>query len=179
MKTCNYCGLQNLDEAIQCVTCHTALVTPPRPSVPEARVGPAMSAQECHFWEHLTLRQLAILIIRVQALWLLLSAVVETTYLPTYFSRLHADGSDLFQEPKRNLMQAIFRIVLPVAAAVAVIQYTERLLSWLAKDWIHRPRHRSQPLVLPAPRPNRTTRMMAVMVQSNVELTRIENTNRI
>jgi hypothetical protein len=35
MKKCNYCGLENPDEATQCAICHTSLVTPTPSEAPQ------------------------------------------------------------------------------------------------------------------------------------------------
>ncbi len=96
------------------------------------------SPQEIRFWERMTFRQFAVLMIRLQALWLLFNAAIDLTYLPRYLSRW-LEGSSysvVSIELKRELALAIFRIVLHVVAALLVIQHAERLLSWLVKDWV-------------------------------------------
>src|SRR5579859_629085 len=97
-----------------------------------------MSQEERRFWEKMTFRQFAILLIRLQAVWLLFNAVLDLTYLPSYFTRLHdvAAYSASYQELRRNLFFALLRVILNVAAAVAVIQFADRMLGWLVKDWI-------------------------------------------
>ncbi len=86
----------------------------------------------------MTFRQFGILIIRLQALWLLFAAAVDLTYLPRYVTRWFEGSSyaTVSGDLKRDLALAVFRIVLHVAAAFLVIQYAERLLSWLVKDWV-------------------------------------------
>src|SRR5689334_14396842 len=86
MKTCPNCGLANDDAAAECETCHAAL--PSREDdVVEASPGYVMSPQETRFWERMTLRQLAVLIARLQALWLLFYAALDVIYLARYLSR--------------------------------------------------------------------------------------------
>ena len=133
MKKCDYCGLENLDAAEQCVTCHTSFATPS-----EERGDQQVSPEEARFWAHMTFRQFGLLMIRVQSLWLFFNAVVELTYLPTYLSR-RLEGSFYSMVPtdlKRDLGLAVLRIGLNVAAGLAAIQYSERLLSWLVRDWV-------------------------------------------
>ena len=138
MRKCPYCGLENGDEAVECLTCHTALMPPPASSPPEPKAEYRISAGERRLWERMTFREFALLFLRIQALWLLFNAVVDVTYLPRYVSRwaqaLSHTASSV--ELGRELFWLIFRIVLHVAAALALIQYGERLLSWLVKDWV-------------------------------------------
>jgi hypothetical protein len=89
----------------------------------------------------MTFRQFSVLFVRLQALWLLFYAVVELTYLPTYWSQFYGNPSysELNPELRRNLAMAILRILLQVAAAVALVQYADRVVSWFVRDWI--PKH--------------------------------------
>lgn len=138
MKECLNCGLQNDDAASLCATCHTALPAPSECSPIDAGEKHTVSAQELRFWERMTFRQFAVLMIRLQAVWLLFSAAVDLTYLPRYLSRW-LEGSSypaVSIELRRELALAVFRIVLHVGAALALIQYAERVLSWLVKDWV-------------------------------------------
>jgi hypothetical protein len=104
----------------------------------KAQAEHVISAEERRLWERMTFRQFALLIIRLQAVWLLFNAVLYATYLPRYFIR----GRETFffntftPDVKFDLFFAILRILLHVAAAVAIIAYAERLLSWLVKDWV-------------------------------------------
>jgi hypothetical protein len=131
MKKCNYCGLENSDEATQCVTCHTDLAVPTS-GAPQPQTRSVTSLDEQHFWERMTFRQFAALFLRLQAIWLLWYAVLDLTYIPSYIGRTYAGG--LYFSP--GAFRWILRIVLHVAAAVAVIQYADRILSWLVRDWI-------------------------------------------
>ena len=60
----------------------------------------------------------------------------DATYLPSYFIRLHevSRGTPYYAELKRNLFFAILRVILHVAAAVAVVQHAERVMSWLVSE---------------------------------------------
>jgi hypothetical protein len=136
MKTCPYCGLENPDEAVQCGTCHTPLAPPPI-SPPKVRSEYVMPPEERRFWERMTFRQFALLFVRLQAVWLFFDAVIHLTYLPPYLTRLHhtLGYPSAHSEAKRDLFFAILPVVLDIAAAAAIIQNAERLLSWLTKDW--------------------------------------------
>ena len=138
MKKCTYCGLENPDEAVECVTCHTPVGTPTQATQPEARSKHVISPEEQRFWERMTFRQFAILIVRLQAVWLLFYAAIDATYLPSYFARARGtlSYSSLYTQISPTQFFAILRIILHVALAVALIQYAERVLSWLVKDLI-------------------------------------------
>jgi hypothetical protein len=74
----------------------------------------------------------------LQALWFLFWAVETATYLPGYFSRLHqiSSGSSLYSEQRLSLFFAVLRVILYGAAALALIQYAERVVGWLVRDLI-------------------------------------------
>ena len=61
-------------------TCHLGFASPSAQKAP-GNWQYVISTEEQRFWERMTFRQFAILIIRVQAVWLLFDAVVEGTYL--------------------------------------------------------------------------------------------------
>jgi hypothetical protein len=141
MKKCTYCGLENPDEAEMCGTCHTEFVAATQAMQPEPDSEYVISADEQRFWERMTFRQFAIVIVRLQAVWLLFYAVIDATYLPSYFARARGAYSPLYTTVFMNspLFFAILRILLHVALAIALIQYAERVLSWLVKDSIPKP----------------------------------------
>jgi hypothetical protein len=147
MKTCGYCGTENPDEATRCATCLTELVAPASAAVPPPETKPVTPLEEQRFWERMTFRQFAALFLRLQALWLLWYAVLDLTYLPQYFGRSYVGGIYLLP----GAFRFIVRLLAHVAAAVAVIQYADRILSWLVRDWI-----RNQPPEL-APEPTAVT----------------------
>ena len=63
--------------------------------------------------------------------------MVDLTYLPRYVpwrSAMFAYGSGLSSAAKLDLFLLILRIIMNVAAAVALVQHAEKLLSWLVKD---------------------------------------------
>jgi len=137
MKKCTYCGFENPNDAGQCESCHTALVAQSPPTLPKPNAEDLMSDEERRFWERMTFRQFAILMVRLQAVWFLFYAVLDVTYLPRYFPRPRGSSSyysSLYAQMSLDQFLAIFRIILNAAAAVALIQYAERVLSWLVKD---------------------------------------------
>src|SRR5262249_20284153 len=79
MKKCPYCGLENSDAAIECATC--------RASLQSEEPTETMNPQEMRFWQRMTRRQLALLIVRLQAVWLFFYAFVDLTYLPRYLAK--------------------------------------------------------------------------------------------
>lgn len=155
MKKCNYCGLENSDAATQCVTCQTDLTEPAAiPSRPQPR--PVTPLEEQRFWERMTFRQFAALFLRLQAIWLLFYAALDLTYFPGYIGRSF-EGGFYITGVRLNFFLMVLRIILHVAAAVAIIQYADRLLSWLVRDWI-----RNQPPI------NTTQKPAAAPSVSNV-----------
>ena len=84
----------------------------------------------------MTFRQFAILIVRLQAVWLLFYAVVDVTYLPRYLNLSSSVSSyaALSRAGRLDLLLLILRFLLHVAVAVALIQHAEKVLSWLVKD---------------------------------------------
>ena len=137
MKKCTYCGLENPDESVECLTCHTSL-TRPQATKAEPKGNAGISPEEQLFWEKMTFKDFAILMVRLQAVWLLINAVMYATYLPSYFTRARGTLSyePLYSQISPGLFFAILRIILNVALALALIQYAERLLRWLVKDSI-------------------------------------------
>jgi hypothetical protein len=130
MKKCSYCGLENSDEATHCVTCQTDLNPPPKSTALPAR--PVTPLDEQRFWERMTFRQFAALFLRLQALWLLWYAALDLIYIPEYVGHSYTGGIYL----TAGAYRWILRLILHVAAAIAVIQYAEKIISWLVRDWI-------------------------------------------
>jgi hypothetical protein len=139
MKKCPYCGLENTDDSMQCVTCHTPLVSAP-PELTGAWVEYAISVQEHRYWERMTFRQFGALMLRAQAIWLLFYAVVELPALVRYVL-LWMESSRYGAAPglNRELALVILRIAMYLAAAVLIFQHAERVLSWLVRDWVAKP----------------------------------------
>jgi hypothetical protein len=146
MKKCSYCGLENPDEATKCITCHTNLAAPTS-DVPLPQSRSVTSLDEQRFWARMTFRQFAALFMRLQAVWLLWYAALDSIYLVGYIGPSYTGHVSLSPAGFR----LILRMVLHIAAAVAVIRYADRILSWLVRDWI-----RNQPFN-GAPQPTTTT----------------------
>ena len=82
MKKRANCGFECHDEMLSCPSCSSdAFVT----SSPEA-LGHIISPEEQRFWERMTFRQFAVFLIRLQALWLLFSALIDAIYLAEYLA---------------------------------------------------------------------------------------------
>ena len=140
MKHCTYCGKEYSDEVEVC----------PIDGNPVRRVGEAqtpvpvvqglkiISPQEQRFWERMTFKQFAIVIVRLQAVWLFVDAAAAATSIPRYFIRSGtiAVSSDLSPAMKLELFMLIVRMVLYVAVAMTLIQRSEKILSWLVKDFV-------------------------------------------
>jgi hypothetical protein len=137
MIKCTNCGSENPNDAAQCGACHTALIAQSPPTRPEPSSDHLLSLEERRFWERMTFRQFAILMIRLQAVWLMFYALIDVTYLPRYFPRPRGASSyysHLYAQMNLDQFLAIFRIILHVAAAIALIQFAERVLAWLVKE---------------------------------------------
>jgi hypothetical protein len=135
MKKCSHCGLENPDEATQCAGCHTVLSVPASPDPSPSHSAPVTSLQVRRFWERMTFRQFVVLFMRLQAVWLLWYAAIDLTYLPDF---LRAGFAGVYIDPvvKLDFFLLLLRIILHVAAAVAVIRYADGLVNWLVRDWI-------------------------------------------
>jgi hypothetical protein len=135
MRKCPYCGLENSDDAVHCITCHTELV--PAANTPTSKVMPP---EEQRFWARLTLRDAVILVIKLQALWVLFPVLIELTYLRGYFSEIFpARRFDLLPPDMRESFNfALLRIGLRLVVGLGVFVYADRLLSWLARGLINR-----------------------------------------
>jgi hypothetical protein len=139
MKKCGHCGFENPDEATQCVTCHTDL-TASVSDAPQQQTWPVTPLDERRFWERMTFRQFAALFLRLQALWLFWYAALDLTYVPAYLGRSYEGGIYLSPGSRLVFFMLVIRIIMHVAAGMAVLQFTDPLLNWLVKDLI-----RSQP----------------------------------
>jgi len=86
MKHCTYCGKEYPDELEKCPIDGNHLQR--TGEVPEtggsAEARDIMSPEEKSFWERMTLKEVAILLIRFQAVWFLFNAAIDATYLPRY-----------------------------------------------------------------------------------------------
>lgn len=142
MKHCNYCGKEYSDELETCPTDGYRLQGVGEAQNPESRkrnVGKGMiSSEEQSFWERMTYRQFGVFFIRMQAVWFIFYAILDLTYLPSYFPSLHEIFSSDSLHPILDLrsFMAILRILLNIAGALACIQFADRIVSWLVKDMI-------------------------------------------
>jgi hypothetical protein len=138
MRKCPHCGLENADDAAQCVTCHTELVDPSSDVQEDLPIKAEMSPEEQRFWEKMTFRQFAILTVRLQALWLFFNAFLNMTYLPRFAAVSNSVSAYATLSPtgRLDLLMVIVRIILNIAAGLAIIQNTEKVLHWLVKDCI-------------------------------------------
>jgi hypothetical protein len=138
MKRCDFCDAENPDHAVLCVKCNTMLETPRPMWRPRARKAPDMSSAEKRFWERMTFRQFGILMIRIQAVWLLFYGFIYFVYFVWDLRRIF--GSDYNPvtgtSTKIQLFFEFLRIILYIAAAVLLIQRAEQILNWLVRDLI-------------------------------------------
>jgi hypothetical protein len=146
MKKCPDCGLENPENASQCNTCHTSLLPPADLEKSEPPIDEKL------LWGRMTFKQFAIFFIRLQALWLIFYTVDVATYLPNYAFRLseYSPGTNGFMDAKMTLFFGLLRIILHGAAALALILYGEKLLSFLVKAGFATTRS-SETSGLPAP----------------------------
>lgn len=133
MKTCANCGFECHDDILSCPSCSSnTFVT----TSPEA-LGHIISPEEQRFWKRMTFRQFAVFLIRLQALWLLVTAIIDATYLLEYL------GPPLAHFTRYTFYLAV-RIVVRLALAVICIRYADRIVSWFVKDLIPKPRNEEQ-----------------------------------
>jgi hypothetical protein len=135
MRKCPDCGFEFSDDVTQCVTCHTALVPPASSAQSEPVVGPQSFSEDRLLVERTIFGKFTILIVRLQAVWLLIDALIEITYIPPYLERLNEVFAN-YQHLRTNFLMLILRIVLYMAAALGVLQYADRLVIWLLNDLI-------------------------------------------
>jgi len=87
-----------------------------------------ISPEEQRFWERMTFRQFAVFLIRLQALWMISTAIIDATYLleylapPAHFTRY--------------TFYIVVRFVVHLALAILCIRYADRIVSWFVKDII-------------------------------------------
>jgi hypothetical protein len=143
MKHCTYCGKEYLNDLEVCPIDGNPLraageVQVPRPLSDGVQQPYVISPAEQRFWERMTFREFAILIVRLQALWVLFPVAVELTYLPGYLSTIFpARSFDVLpSDMKQTFYLALLRIALRVAVGLAAFFYAECLLSWLAKGLV-------------------------------------------
>ena len=122
MKKCANCGFESPDEAMSCPSCSTdAFVS----TSPEA-LGHIISPEEQQFWERMTFRHFAIFLIRLQSLWLFLSALVDASYVAEYLM------PGIRFTPHAKML--VVRTALYIAAGILCLRYADRIISWMVKD---------------------------------------------
>jgi hypothetical protein len=134
MKTCLNCDQENQDDATSCQSCGTTTFVSTSPA---AIGGHIITPAEKRFWERMTFRQFGVLLIRMQALWFVVAGVKDAVYLPRYFERLHeAAGSMGYSDARQSVFLALVTILINIAGAVVCIQFADKIVSWLMKDFI-------------------------------------------
>lgn len=127
MKKCANCGFESPDEAMSCPSCSTDTFISTSPET----LGHIISPIEEKFWERMTFRHFAILIIRIQALWLFINAVIDFSYLTDYLM------PGIRFTPHADMI--VVRAVLNVALGIICLRYADRIISWMVKDILPKP----------------------------------------
>lgn len=86
----------------------------------------------------MTFRQFAILMIRLQALWLFFYGLLDATYLTRYLGVVSRSSvfMALSSYEKREFLMLVARILFHFVSGLLLIQKTEKILSWLVKDYV-------------------------------------------
>jgi hypothetical protein len=142
MKKCVYCGLENADDAVICATCRTEFVPSSNPTPGALENDYLISPDEWRYWNRMTLRQFAVLLVRLAALWCILQAVLESTLLVRYMLELPylmSSQTRYFYSPAVDLfLVPIFRIGLWGVAGLVLFFRGERVLSWMVRGAVLR-----------------------------------------
>jgi len=140
MKKCANCGLESSDETISCPSCSTDTFVSETPQ----QFGHTISPAEARFWERMTFRQFAVVLIRVQAIWMIFNGVEFLTYLQSYWTTLgrYSPGVPGYIEARHSFFWALFRLAWHIAGAVVCIRYADRIVSWFVRDIIPKPQTR-------------------------------------
>lgn len=147
MKKCIYCGLENADDAVMCTTCHTEFVATPG-GLPAAIKNEYMiSPDEWRFWNRMTFRQFAVVIVRLAGLWCFFETALEATVfvrftmiLPYLISRPIGSmgGYPYSLSLASEFFVPLLRAGLCVVAGCILMFAPERLLSWLVRGAVLR-----------------------------------------
>ena len=139
MKNCTLCGKEYPDDYDYCPDDGTRLRLPQATGqgYPSSR---DISTAEKAFWEKVTFRQLGVVMIRIQSIWLFFSAAYNLTYFVTYTRRnpifppisVGSVGMGI------DLLMAAARVIVPLACAIYLITNTESVLSWFVKDMVQK-----------------------------------------
>ena len=144
MKYCPNCQREYPDDAAFCSADGSVLEAGGQPEseeIPaqESNTHNEIPLEEKRLWANMGFRQLLILFIRLQAIWLFFNAAIDTTYLLRYFIHfisLHEPARYLVTTYREEIFWMFVRTMMNVAAGVWLIQKSERFLSWLVKDWV-------------------------------------------
>jgi hypothetical protein len=140
MKKCPYCGLENADDAVTCTTCRTEFVASPTP-LPEALSNEYLiSPEEWRYWNRMTFRQFAVVIVRLAALWCFFEAVLELVSIVRYTLTLpYMLSTSRYGSPfGMDFYVFVLRVGIRVVAGFLLIFNGEKILSWLVKDGVQR-----------------------------------------
>jgi hypothetical protein len=143
MKKCIYCGLENADDAVMCTTCHTEFITSPTPLPATLRNEYLISPEEWRFWNRMTFRQFAVVMVRLAALWCFFEAALEATTLMRYslifpYLLSRPAGYPYSMSLVSDFSAPILRAGLCVVAGFILMFYPEKLLSWLVRGAVQR-----------------------------------------
>lgn len=145
MKKCVYCGLENADDAVMCTTCHTQFVPSPAGLPAAVRNDYVISPEEWRFWNRMTFRQFAVVILRLAALWCFFEAALEGTLFVRYMMLLpYYISTPLMSTPRYSyamsfeLITPALRVGLCTVAGFFLYFRGERVLSWLVSSAVQR-----------------------------------------
>jgi hypothetical protein len=142
MKKCIYCGLENADNAVFCTTCHTQFVSTPAGSLPSLRNEHLISPEEWRFWNRMTFRQFAVVIVRLAALWCFFEGALEAAILVRYVMvipfLMSSPGYPGYPYAMTELFVPVLRVGLCVVTGFILFSGGERILSWLVRGAVQR-----------------------------------------
>ncbi|GEM_PF-6181526 len=141
MKRCAYCECDNPDDAVACADCRSTEFA----SVAiQVKAEHKISDAEGRFWNTATLRELAIFILRLQALVFFFDAALDLTSLGPYIPIIlnSSSSAELFRRTGSGMYLIIFRAAFHMLAGFLIIIYSAPLLTWMTKDLVqqHSPR---------------------------------------
>ena len=142
MKRCDQCRKEYSDEVDVCPvdgsTLRTIQPNAPPGSRPTFDRLAELPATERAFWSRLTLRQYAIIFVRLTAVSFIFNGVLEACALSNYIdiSSSYPTLATLTANGKLSLLMLAFRILALLGVGVFMIQNTESVLHWLVKDAI-------------------------------------------
>lgn len=144
MKHCPYCGKEYPDDVELCVIDRHRLLREgeteaPKPASATENLRYAdISLEERRFWEQATLRHLAVLMVRLQAIWFFFGALLQLTFLLRYLNTYIQVGypTPFPSAMNTEMFWTIVRFLMHVAAGFALLLYAEQILNWFIRDWV-------------------------------------------